>query len=665
MRRRIFGGNASRVRATIRRAMSFGVVANDIFYRSRRKDRYNSALYKMVKRMQRRPIAKPALPSSHKEQKSRQNLSLVFILAVFILFGLKLTIVLFSPPQQRQERRKLTPVPEPKAEESLLVKFARDSAVPIGSDDNLVLVTFTDYTINSSELVNNWALTLKSHNLPCLIGVCSPTMPSEQPPHCVAVHTPHPRCIENPRVGRWFLIDEILRSGTSVFNMDSDVILMRNPVDYIAELFDRHPLASVFTSSDANTGAYVHAGPGGSRGGETVGDVFHTIIPNKNADAKGEGSRWKAAYPDTPHEEGFVERPEIQWRTQPYKQDVLLETLKTGAKDLGLDTPDNCTPHQFNTGLQIWRISDRTTNFMARWLPVLPTGFPADDQWIMNDIAKTAAQYCAVRDAEKADAIACGGDRMLNSMNGGMMCLGILPLVQWSNGMVYSLAREHEQYGIRPFTFHATYSSNKPSKIREEGLFLDPPEYYQGRFLVYDNKFTLPEQPYTYEKHYALVQQQLKQLRSALALAKATSRVLVLPEMVASCESFFFPGQDCVILGHRVRLPHIPPLDHWLVHPFMQETREPGFLRNPRFRLEGMETSDPAGADSKNGQLLRVTDIESYTNFEPQFLQEIDGKLGAWCCTLQDGKPFKALYDWDKPLELVPYDSFPDRKPGA
>ena len=33
---------------------------------------------------------------------------------------------------------------------------------------------------------------------------------------------------------------------------------------------------------------------------------------------------------------------------------------------------------------------------------------------------------------------------------------------------VYTAMRAHEQYGVRPFAFHATYSADKLMKLREE-----------------------------------------------------------------------------------------------------------------------------------------------------------------------------------------------------
>ena len=73
---------------------------------------------------------------------------------------------------------------------------------------------------------------------------------------------------------------------------------------------------------------------------------------------------------------------------------------------------------------------------------------------------------------------------------------------------------------------------------------------------------------------------------------------------------------------------------------------------NQMFHLENIETAGPADAASKTAQILRVTNIELYDIFEDGFLDEIEGKLGAWCCVLRDGRAVKALYSYDR-LPLV------------
>ncbi len=588
-----------------------------------------------------RPIAKPILPSSHAQQKKKTNLSLVIVLLTFVLVALKLTIVLFSPSPgaARPTARKLTPK-----------VFSPLNTIPVGPEKLAIIA----YVNRSDDLLVNWIAAIEAQNLPCNVGWCAPDPPRQIPGNCNVLHLPE--CAPNHRIHRWFHVSKLLDEGLSVMHMEPDVVMLRNPIEYFTQLFEFHPHASVFTSSDANTGIYVHSGPGGSQGGETVGNNFHSII-KRTQHIPYAGSRWTQAGYAPRTVEWFVEKEELAWRTRDFQQNELLDTLSKGYHDLGLESPDQCYPADYVMGFQVWRPGERTTNLMKKFLPVLDTKTPdAMDTWPFNTVCKTASQYCAFSDKEHINDQACGGDRLLNSVAGGTACVALLPVVQFSNGIVYSLTREHEQHGVLPFTFHASHSRNKISRIREEGLFNDPPDYFLGRFLSYTNEFTLPEPPYTWENHYQLMVQQLKLLKKALAMAKVLKRILVLPDMAAVCENFYFPGKDCVLLGHRYNLPSTQPLDHWLVKPFAQPTREPGFGRD--LQVTRVSTSEAA---SNNENFLLITNMNDWSEFPEGFEATLEGKLNAWCCFLKDDVPMKVLYNWDGPPRIVPQSEEPER----
>jgi hypothetical protein len=247
-------------------------------------------------------------------------------------------------------------------------------------------------------------------------------------------------------------------------------------------------------------------------------------------------------------------------------------------------------------------------------------------------------------------------------------------------------------------------------KLREEGLLMDDGSYYVGRFLAYEpvlqgallapNAATESPPPgfYSWKKHFLFVQDQMKQLRAAFALAKALDRVLVLPRVAFICESFFYPGgTDCVIEGHRVRIPYVAPTDHWLRPGRLTlPHREPGFVDNPRFPQEARaaavtlapcDDSAPCGPHEtgarvpsrssdgfirtqlerfKDRALVRVTKpLEVWGGFErAEDTQALDaalsGVLGAWCClkntdqTRWSGvETLQAAYKWEGPPELT------------
>ena len=238
---------------------------------------------------------------------------------------------------------------------------------------------------------------------------------------------------------------------------------------------------------------------------------------------------------------------------------------------------------------------------------------------------------------------------------------------------------------------------------------MDDDSYYVGRFLVYEpvlnSAFLAPnvatEPPpsgfYSWKRHFLFVQDQMKQLRAAFAIAKALDRVLVLPRVAFICESFFYPGgTDCVIEGHRVRLPFVAPTDHWLRPGRLTlPHREAGFIDNPRFPEDarasavtlapcnesvpcGLHDSGafvPVSTDSfirtqlekfKDVNVIRVTKPhEVFGSFERvEDAQALDAALGnvlgAFCCLKnvdQNRWPgvetLQAGYKWEGPPEIM------------
>jgi hypothetical protein len=521
--------------------------------------------------------------------------------------------------------------PLPPLSAELLQRYS--NPVP-GQARRAVVASFTDYKPSAggsaaqaaqARMLLSWVRTARRLNVSCLVGICESVNPLRagvaalaDEDACGLFHAPRRECVVNPRVGRWYYVSDITSYGFDTFSSDPDVALLRNPLPYFGSLMAAHPQADVFATTDANNGIYAHAA--GARGGGTGGGVvrgggayFHALLPSTEplgaADAAAAAmppTRWRAAFPALAAlPQGYVARPEFAYRDAAFDADGLVAALASTRFELGLEDPSNCQPHQFNSGLMYWRATPRAAELLTRWralLDVTSGQAVADDQLPINVVMKNASRFCAMSAArgDVAAALpgACGGDGMLNAVAGGAGCLGLLNLVQFANGFVFSTARAHETHGARPFALHATYSGDKLMKLREEGLLQDEPSYYDDgkeRFLSYEvllpaDEFfhaplhaDAPAGTYTWRTHWALMRHQMAQLRAALAIATALGRTLVLPRVACTCECFFFPGKDCVIEGHRVRLPHVCPTDHWL-RPgrLTQPHREPGFLDNPR-----------------------------------------------------------------------------------
>jgi hypothetical protein len=390
------------------------------------------------------------------------------------------------------------------------------------SPKGIVIVTFTDYTpdavgranpganidtggatdgATAATILTSWARSVHALGLKCMVMVCGATATTEftvapLSQACTVAHAP--ACAVNPRLARWFYVRDFLHAGYDVLNSDPDVAFLRNPVPHLARLVRAHPEADVFTSSDSNTGVYVYGSPVRSGGAEVTTDGTRSRAVLRAPGERGPLSptRWEAAFPGVKIKQGFAYKPEHAWRDD-FALPELLGVLKTGDAELGLDEPGNCWPHQYNTGLMVWRSTDRAKALMARWLARLDAlrGRPvADDQLPLNEITKNGSSHCAMTGGEFIEATkgTCGDDQLLNSVAGGTACLGILALAQFGNGFTYCTARDFEQYYVKPYAFHATYANNKLMKMREESVLFDDTAYYEGRFLVYDPVLPVP-----------------------------------------------------------------------------------------------------------------------------------------------------------------------------
>jgi hypothetical protein len=629
---------------------------------------------------------------------------------------------------------------------ALDAKLLRAHSNPVaGQARRTVVLAVTDYKPRGggapaaqARMALNWVRTVKALRLACLVAVCETANPTRRgvapladEDACGLLHYPKRECVVNPRVGRWYLISELTALGYDVFSSDADVALLRNPLPYFGTLMREHPALDVLSTTDANTGVYVHGGGGGAAGHGGVsgggGKYFHSLVPTAKAHAALLSSPapptfWRAAFPQLAAlPQSYVFRPEHAWRDVALGAAELVKALESGAYELGLEDPGNCNPHQFNSGVMFWRATPAAAELLARWRVLLDTsaGNPsADDQLPINVVMKNQSSFCATPGTPPGDGgggSSCGGDRLLNVVAGGAACLGLLNLVQFSNGFSYCTARAHETHGARPFALHATYAGDKVLKLREEGAFYDEAEYYDGGalYLVYEPQVPpehfhpgladgaeAPEGYYTWQKHWKLMQAQLQQLRAALAMAKALGRVLVLPRMACSCQCFFYPGRNCVIEGHRVRLPHVCPTDHWLRPGRLQlPHREPGFLDNPRLPAavrDDVATVAPceaasAAADAPGCLKPGLGDAALRAALQPHaakrvlrleggsvaplwggFAAKADGDafeaatagvLGAWCCLKDhpDGLPHPGVEVWKVPYkwegEPVPVDA--------
>ena len=186
---------------------------------------------------------------------------------------------------------------------------------------------------------------------------------------------------------------------------------------------------------------------------------------------------------------------------------------------------------------------------------------------------------------------------------------GVLPLSLFCGGHNYFVGQFAQRMGWKPYSIHTTYqyaaAAGKRHRLREAGVWIDPPEYYdlpEGLLsfaLEVPREMIYPPGGMTVQGHIALIKLQLRQIRSALALATALGRKLVLPSVVCGYDKYWGPLYRGVIPGtHTWAVPIFNcPLDHFLevgmLNP-VSTVREYSFLTNAHAELR--QGRDPAGA---------------------------------------------------------------------
>jgi len=266
----------------------------------------------------------------------------------------------------------------------------------------------------------------------------------------------------------------------------------------------------------------------------------------------------------------------------------------------------------------------------------------------------------------------------------GAAHVGVLPASQFLSLLGYSVRKLHLLRDVEPFAVHATFLRTqlpvgKLLRLREEGLFLDPPAHYEeGRFLAYTPAIPLAllQQPPIARgavptAHMALVNAQVAQFRDALAVARVLRRALVLPRMHCSCELGFGPGHvtERCDADSAISLPYDCPADHWLEPKLWLALgwahRERGFLENPRVPDEVQRSraharkcrpGQPAGCcltgatplseaqlrASLGGCEARVLELGEASGLlrgfadaraGDRFDDDVRSALSSWCCT--------------------------------
>ncbi|WOL15865.1 hypothetical protein Cni_G24646 [Canna indica] len=243
----------------------------------------------------------------------------------------------------------------------------------------------------------------------------------------------------------------------------------------------------------------------------------------------------------------------------------------------------------YNVGIFHWRPTDSAKKLAKEWKDVVLNDDKLWDQAAFNDLIHRVVG----RSVDDENRLFYAYD--------GTLKLGVLPSSIFCSGHTYFVQAMPRQMGLEPYAVHTTFqfagTEGKRHRLREAILFYDQPTYYDspGGFLSFNPgipRSLLFEGLHTVHSHFALVNYQLKQIRTALAVASLLNRTLVMPQLWCRFDRIWY-GHPGIIEGSLTRQPFICPMDHLFeVNVMLSELseaefgpqiyfREYSFLQNP------------------------------------------------------------------------------------
>ncbi|XP_057963795.1 arabinosyltransferase XEG113 [Malania oleifera] len=359
----------------------------------------------------------------------------------------------------------------------------------------------------------------------------------------------------------------------------------------------------------------------------------------------------------------------------------------------------------FNIGIFHWRPTDSAKKLAEEWKELLLADEKIWDQNGFNDLVRR--QFGPSVDDESGLVYAFDGN----------LKLGLLPASIFCSGHTYFVQAMYQQLRLEPYAVHTTFqyagTEGKRHRLREAMVFYDPPEYYDspGGFLSFKPsipKNLLLDGEHNLESHFSLVNYQIKQIRTALAIASLLNRTLVMPPIWCRLDRLWFPHPG-VLQGSMTRQPFLCPLDHifevnvllkklpeeefgpginireysffdnpsvsqkvkesWLEVQLCQErsqnchvpndTSPAGVLRFPKHSNE--ETFKSVFSAFKDVKVIEFSSMQdAFLGFtdkarEKRFRNRVKRYLGIWCC-VANHTPGHIYYDiyWDEKPDWKP-----------
>ncbi|XP_047966123.1 arabinosyltransferase XEG113-like [Salvia hispanica] len=353
----------------------------------------------------------------------------------------------------------------------------------------------------------------------------------------------------------------------------------------------------------------------------------------------------------------------------------------------------------YNIGIFHWRPTPSSKKLAKEWKEMLIADDKIWDQNGFNEIVRK--QLGPSVDEDSGLVYAYDGE----------LKLGLLPASIFCSGHTYFVQALYEQLRLEPYAVHTTFqyggTEGKRHRLREAKVFYDPPEYYDtpGGFLTFKPqipKNLMLDGEHNIDSHFALVNYQIKQIRTALAIASLLGRTLVMPPLWCRLDRLWF-GHPGILPGTLTRQPFICPLDHvFEVNIMLKDLpveefgpdiniREYSFLENPYMPQEVKDSwldvhlcqegspgcsvsnsTNPAGilkfpkrsteetfktifSPLKDIKVIQFSSMhEAFVGFsdketEERFRRRMKRYTGIWCC-VGDHSPGHIYYDayWDE-----------------
>ncbi|OVA18359.1 Reticulon [Macleaya cordata] len=353
----------------------------------------------------------------------------------------------------------------------------------------------------------------------------------------------------------------------------------------------------------------------------------------------------------------------------------------------------------YNIGIFHWRPTDSAKKLAKKWKDMLL----ADDKiWDQNGFNELVQKQLGPSVDEESG--------LVYAFDGNLK-LGLLPASIFCSGHTFFVQAMYQQLRLEAYAVHTTFqyggTEGKRHRLREAMVFYDEPEYYDspGGFLSFKPsipKSLLLDGEHNVESHFSLINYQMKQIRTALAIASLLNRTLVMPPLWCRLDRLWFPHPG-VLPGTMTRQPFVCPLDHvfevnvmlraqpeeefgpgidireysfldnpllpkevkesWLDVQLCQEgsqgcqlsneTSEQGVLKFPKHSSE--ETLKTVFSSFKNVKVIQFSSMQdAFGGFtdkvrEAKFRNRVKRYVGVWCC-VDNHVPGHIYFDmyWDE-----------------